>query len=870
MGVNGEPIATTNSPGLILAEQPSFITAYRSANTRVANRDTHLELLALAKEVHRVHGMRDQGDAIFKLLHAHATTTTATAYWRLANSNDSSGPFMILPLIIIDLFLGSKDSGLSIECVTDLVCLTAIQKKLATNINAAIDDWLSAKDNKETKKFMKKHADIIIFINLKILFTDENLVDVNTTNWVPMYLSGPLGNLITGSQFAQYFCLYIQIVQVTILSVLLCIADCFFFNIMIHLTGQLEEFVGSMNRHSELMELYENLEDSFHFLIYVISTCGNDSYMLALIGLRLNIYLNEKNYVEATKSVLVLNYLLMQSLVYIPMVVNFCKKKSESIFHALYTTSWFTLSLALMKDLYFAMMRSNIPFRLTGGKFFFVNRETMMYIFKTSASYICVLQESHETEGFLLLLSLEMNDTITAAKHGVFIVALLVQIFLCCFAGQTLEFQSEGLAYAIYKSPWYTFDLRIRKNLPLIILRAANPQKLTAGKFVAINLTTFMNILKASVSYLSVLRFMILPLLIMDLFWGSKDAGSNIECVTYLVSTTIAIIKGLCLTANQKKLATNINAAIDDWLSVKDNKETKKIIKKHADISRILTLALLYSLFFCCGAFISVVIFIKSEDIIHGREFRLRLNIYLNEKNYVEATKSVLVLNYFINAIVGIYTYGGEFLQKESESIFHALYTTSWFRLPLALMKDLYFAMMRLSFLLLLSLEMNDTITAAKHGVFIVALLVQIFLYCFAGQTLEFQSQGLAYAIYKSPWYTFDLIIMKNLPLIILRAANSQKLTAGKFVAINLTTFTNILKASVSYLSVLRVVQAMILSILLCIADCFFFNITIHLTGQLELLKNKFKTFANEPDSKANYRKKFVGLINIAGTANGS
>ncbi|XP_077266954.1 odorant receptor 4-like [Temnothorax americanus] len=348
--------------------------------------------------------------------------------------------FLILPFIIIHLFWGSKDAGSNIECVTYLVsttiaivkglCLTVSKKKLATNINAAIDDWISAKDNKETKKIMKKHADrsriltltllyslliccgayiaVVIFINLKILFTDKNLVDVNTTNWLPMYPSGPLGNLVTGSQFA--ILLPIQIVQITILSALLCIADCFFFNITIHLTGQLEllknkfktfanepdteanyrkKFVGLINRHSELMELYENLEDSFHFLI--LSQLVVTTIMLAMIGLRLNIYLNEKNYIEATKSVLVLNYLLMQSLVF-TYGGEYLQKESEGIFHALYTTSWFRLPLTLMKDLHFAMMRSSIPFRLTGGKFFFVNRETMMYIFKTSASYISVLR----------------------------------------------------------------------------------------------------------------------------------------------------------------------------------------------------------------------------------------------------------------------------------------------------------------------------------------------------------------------------------------------------------------------------------------------------------------------------------------------
>ncbi|KAF3054481.1 Odorant receptor 414, partial [Nylanderia fulva] len=65
--------------------------------------------------------------------------------------------------------------------------------------------------------------------------------------------------------------------------------------------------------------------------------------------------------------------------------------ESEGIFYAIYATSWFTLPLTLMKDIHFAIMKSSIPFRLTGGKFFYVNRETMMNILKTTYSYISVL-----------------------------------------------------------------------------------------------------------------------------------------------------------------------------------------------------------------------------------------------------------------------------------------------------------------------------------------------------------------------------------------------------------------------------------------------------------------------------------------------
>lgn len=107
--------------------------------------------------------------------------------------------------------------------------------------------------------------------------------------------------------------------------------------------------------------------------------------------MRLNIHVKEGDNVEAIKDVIVLIYLLMQSLLF-TYGGEFLQKESEEIFYALYTTSWFTLPLALMKDLHFAMMRSSIPFRLTGGKFFYVNRETMMSILKTAASYVSVLR----------------------------------------------------------------------------------------------------------------------------------------------------------------------------------------------------------------------------------------------------------------------------------------------------------------------------------------------------------------------------------------------------------------------------------------------------------------------------------------------
>lgn len=103
------------------------------------------------------------------------------------------------------------------------------------------------------------------------------------------------------------------------------------------------------------------------------------------------------------------------------------------------------------------------------------------------------------------------------------------------------------------------------------------------------------------------------------------DANSNIDCITYIVSTTVAITKGLCITASQKKLGININAAIDDWLSA--NKETKKIMKKYAVRTNILTLTLLYTLFVCLALYLFAVAMLNVKQIFFTDENSVDGNI---------------------------------------------------------------------------------------------------------------------------------------------------------------------------------------------------------------------------------------------------
>lgn len=52
---------------------------------------------------------------------------------------------------------------------------------------------------------------------------------------------------------------------------------------------------------------------------------------------------------------------------------------------------------------------------------------------------------------------------------------------------------------------------------------------------------------------------------------------------------------------------------------------------------------------------------------------------------------------------------------------------------------------------MLVSLDANDIIATIKHAVIIVTLLVQIFIYSYAGDMLESKSADLVFGVYDSP-----------------------------------------------------------------------------------------------------------------------
>lgn len=62
-------------------------------------------------------------------------------------------------------------------------------------------------------------------------------------------------------------------------------------------------------------------------------------------------------------------------------------------------------------------------------------------------------------------------------------------------------------------------------------------------------------------------------------------------------------------------------------------------------------------------------------------------------------------------------------------------------------------------------------------------------------------------------------------------------------------------------ISTVQIFQMAVICLSQLISEPFYINVTLHLAGQLSILKQKFEKFANKPDTVVNRRKQLASLI---------
>ncbi|XP_068081897.1 odorant receptor 49b-like [Anabrus simplex] len=80
-----------------------------------------------------------------------------------------------------------------------------------------------------------------------------------------------------------------------------------------------------------------------------------------------------------------------------------------------------------------------------------------------------------------------------------------VELFMFCWFCEQLSSEGVAVQQAAYDSEWYNASLRYRHLVRFLIQRAQRPPEITAGKFFALSLERFKQVVQVSYSYFTVL-----------------------------------------------------------------------------------------------------------------------------------------------------------------------------------------------------------------------------------------------------------------------------------------------------------------------------------------------------------------------------
>ncbi|KAF7379265.1 hypothetical protein HZH68_017110 [Vespula germanica] len=108
------------------------------------------------------------------------------------------------------------------------------------------------------------------------------------------------------------------------------------------------------------------------------------------------------------------------------------------------------------------------------------------------------------------------------------------------------------------------------------------------------------------------------------------------------------------------------------------------------------------------------------------------------------------------------------------------------------------------SYQMLRSLAVLEKIYILTFIMYVGLLLSTLFGYCYMGECLIEESTNLCEALYHSDWYELSTIDIQSICICMVRARKPLQLTCAKFCVLSLCTFSDIVKTSMAYLSVVR------------------------------------------------------------------
>ncbi|XP_011880384.1 PREDICTED: uncharacterized protein LOC105568918 [Vollenhovia emeryi] len=132
-----------------------------------------------------------------------------------------------------------------------------------------------------------------------------------------------------------------------------------------------------------------------------------------------------------------------------------------------------------------------------------VLQEVCLVEFTSSVCTICLLE-------YYCIVDWQADDRIGLTTYFLLFVSFCFNVYILCYIGEALMEKSSQIGSICYMINWHQLSPKSARSLILIIVMSSHPIKITAGRMVDLSLTTFGNVLKTSVAYLSFLRTLVI------------------------------------------------------------------------------------------------------------------------------------------------------------------------------------------------------------------------------------------------------------------------------------------------------------------------------------------------------------------------
>ncbi|KAG5876611.1 hypothetical protein JTB14_004223 [Gonioctena quinquepunctata] len=106
----------------------------------------------------------------------------------------------------------------------------------------------------------------------------------------------------------------------------------------------------------------------------------------------------------------------------------------------------------------------------------------------------------------LLFQLLTLDVDVILVFRVTYSTLMIIQIFLLAWHANEIKEQSVHISQAIYENNWYNVDLKLRRILHIVMMRAQRPLTLSIGPFFSLTNDTAVMSMKTAYSYFTIMN----------------------------------------------------------------------------------------------------------------------------------------------------------------------------------------------------------------------------------------------------------------------------------------------------------------------------------------------------------------------------